>query len=250
MDDGGGALRASAARFLRYAHADPLVSWAGVDHWVLHHLPRLWSAPYQGLGSRDVLLGYALEVDAEFDGTSSLDRRAPPRPERAPALLLQRQARRRDDDEQPRGAQSVHGSRGRGMGGATAAGREDAAVGEEGAAEARGRALAAARRDLSPQARLLAAGRRVVPRPVGQPRRTTSSFRTRRGIAGISTTRISSSCGRRTPPAPRATASASGRSCGSRCGMRMFVDRTMSAPAGAPAPSTSTSSESALGPRG
>jgi len=72
-EDGGGALRASAARLLRYAHHDPLVRWAGIDHWVLQHLPNLWSAPYEGIGSRDVLLGYALEIESEFDGSSVID---------------------------------------------------------------------------------------------------------------------------------------------------------------------------------
>jgi asparagine synthase (glutamine-hydrolysing) len=64
----------SAARFMRYAHPDPLVNWGGVSHWALHHLPHMWSANYRGLADRDVLLGYGLEADATFDGTSALDR--------------------------------------------------------------------------------------------------------------------------------------------------------------------------------
>jgi asparagine synthase (glutamine-hydrolysing) len=74
LDDGGPGLQASAVRFLRYAHPDPLVRWAGTDHWVLHHLPSLWAAPYADLQGRDTLLQYALDADAEFDGDSSLDR--------------------------------------------------------------------------------------------------------------------------------------------------------------------------------
>src|SRR5205823_10267197 len=65
---------ASAARFVHYVHPDPLVNWAGVDRWALHYLPRLWSSPYRDIGGREGLLGYALDADEEFDGTSSLDR--------------------------------------------------------------------------------------------------------------------------------------------------------------------------------
>jgi asparagine synthase (glutamine-hydrolysing) len=74
MDRGGSTRRESAARFLRYVHPDPLVNWGGASNWALHHLPRLWSARYRDLGARPVLLAYALEADAEFDGTSALDR--------------------------------------------------------------------------------------------------------------------------------------------------------------------------------
>jgi asparagine synthase (glutamine-hydrolysing) len=74
MNSGGGTRRVSAARFLRYVHADPLVNWGGADHWALHHLPRLWSARYRDLTERPILLDYALQVEAEFDGSSALDR--------------------------------------------------------------------------------------------------------------------------------------------------------------------------------
>jgi asparagine synthase (glutamine-hydrolysing) len=74
MDGGGGGRRDSAARFLRYVDADPMVNWGGASNWALHHLPRLWAPRYRDLGERSVLLGYALDADADFDGTSSLDR--------------------------------------------------------------------------------------------------------------------------------------------------------------------------------
>jgi asparagine synthase (glutamine-hydrolysing) len=74
MDDGGATTRASVARSLRYLHTDPLVRWAAVDLWALHHLPRLFSARYRDLRSRDTLLGEATAVDADFDGADALDR--------------------------------------------------------------------------------------------------------------------------------------------------------------------------------
>lgn len=74
MHGGGDTHFASAARFLRYVHADPLVHWAGSDTWALHHAPRLWSARHRDLGAGAVVLAYALEAEAEFDGTSPLDR--------------------------------------------------------------------------------------------------------------------------------------------------------------------------------
>ena len=57
------------------------------------------------------------------------------------------------------------GSCGRRMGRPRACGRQDASVGEEGAAQTGGGTLAAPRCDLSAEARLLAPGRRVVPWP-------------------------------------------------------------------------------------
>jgi asparagine synthase (glutamine-hydrolysing) len=74
IDYGAAGLRASASRFLRYLHPDPLVRWSSVDHWSLHHLPRLWSPQYRELAGRDALIEYAQQVDADFDGTSELDR--------------------------------------------------------------------------------------------------------------------------------------------------------------------------------
>jgi asparagine synthase (glutamine-hydrolysing) len=74
MDGGGSTRYESAARFVRYTHPDPLVYWGHASRWILHHLPRLWSAEFRDLAHREVLLGYALEVDSEFDGRSSLDR--------------------------------------------------------------------------------------------------------------------------------------------------------------------------------
>jgi asparagine synthase (glutamine-hydrolysing) len=74
IDGGQTTRRASAARFLRYLHADPLVRWATIDRWVLHHVPRVFSARYQDLGSPTTLLGDAVAVDAEFDGHDALDR--------------------------------------------------------------------------------------------------------------------------------------------------------------------------------
>jgi asparagine synthase (glutamine-hydrolysing) len=74
IDGGDLTPRESAARFLRYVHPDPLVNWGGASHWALHHLPRLWSPHHRELADRSVLLGYAFEVDDEFDGRSALDR--------------------------------------------------------------------------------------------------------------------------------------------------------------------------------
>jgi len=73
--DGGRRTRLeSAVRFMRYVHPDPMVNWGGASNWALHHLPHLWSASYRGLADRNVLLEYALQADARFDGTSALDR--------------------------------------------------------------------------------------------------------------------------------------------------------------------------------
>ena len=40
----------------------------------MHHIPALWAPAHRGLADRDVLLGYALEAAADFDGESALDR--------------------------------------------------------------------------------------------------------------------------------------------------------------------------------
>jgi asparagine synthase (glutamine-hydrolysing) len=73
LDRGGTSTVASAARSLRYAHPDALVSWSSVDHWALHHSSRLWTAANLDAVGRETLLEYALETDAEFDGDSALD---------------------------------------------------------------------------------------------------------------------------------------------------------------------------------
>lgn len=74
MDDGRASRAATAVRFLRYVHRDPMVNWGGASNWALHHLPHLWSRQYRDAVFPDGLLGYALDVDAEFDGQSALDR--------------------------------------------------------------------------------------------------------------------------------------------------------------------------------
>jgi asparagine synthase (glutamine-hydrolysing) len=74
LDAGDRGWQASAARFLRYAQQDPLINWAGSTTWSLHHIPALWAPEHRGLADRDVLLGYALEAAADFDGDSALDR--------------------------------------------------------------------------------------------------------------------------------------------------------------------------------
>lgn len=73
-DEGGLTRRASAARFLRYVPADPLINWSASGTWAQHHLGPAWSAKFRDLQARDVLLGYAVEADEEFEGTSPLDR--------------------------------------------------------------------------------------------------------------------------------------------------------------------------------
>ena len=73
-DSGDLTLLAAGGRFVRYLHRDPLVNWSSVDHWYPSHLARLWRKPYDELCGADTLLSYALEADAEFDGTSPLDR--------------------------------------------------------------------------------------------------------------------------------------------------------------------------------
>jgi asparagine synthase (glutamine-hydrolysing) len=74
MDDGRRHWRASAARFLRYAHSDPLVNWGGATTWALHHLPALWAPSQRALADPLVLLGHALAAARDFDGSSPLDR--------------------------------------------------------------------------------------------------------------------------------------------------------------------------------
>jgi asparagine synthase (glutamine-hydrolysing) len=73
-DSGELTLLASAGRFVRYLHRDPLVNWSSVDHWYPIHLARIWRRPYDELCGADTLLSYAFEADATFDGTSPLDR--------------------------------------------------------------------------------------------------------------------------------------------------------------------------------
>jgi asparagine synthase (glutamine-hydrolysing) len=73
-DAGGHGWQDAAARFLRYAAADPLVRFGGSATWALHHLPALWAPAHRGLADPDLLLAYALECERDFDGTSALDR--------------------------------------------------------------------------------------------------------------------------------------------------------------------------------
>jgi asparagine synthase (glutamine-hydrolysing) len=74
LEKGGDTRHASAVRFLRYAHADPIVNWGAADHWSAHYLARLWSPRYRGVDERSGLLGYAMAAEQEFDGASPLDR--------------------------------------------------------------------------------------------------------------------------------------------------------------------------------
>jgi asparagine synthase (glutamine-hydrolysing) len=74
LADSGNTRLASAARCLRYAHPDPVKTWAGAERWDLARSARLWSSSHQDLATRDNLIGYALEVDSEFDGDSPVDR--------------------------------------------------------------------------------------------------------------------------------------------------------------------------------
>jgi len=74
MDSGADSFHASATRFLRYVHGDPVVNWSSADLWSLHHLKAVWSARYRDLPSQATLLGYAIESDAEFAGESTIDR--------------------------------------------------------------------------------------------------------------------------------------------------------------------------------
>ncbi len=74
IDGGARTRRQSAARFLRYMHPDPFVNWSSVDYWTPHHLSRMWSARHRDLQEGADLLTYASQADAEFDGTSALDR--------------------------------------------------------------------------------------------------------------------------------------------------------------------------------
>lgn len=73
LDSGSGRALASAARFLRYAHPDPLIALAPVTSWSLHHLSAIFADARNGPADRDALLAYALRVRAEFDGESALD---------------------------------------------------------------------------------------------------------------------------------------------------------------------------------
>jgi asparagine synthase (glutamine-hydrolysing) len=74
LDSGQTRPLAKAARFLRYAHSDPLIAMAPVTAWSLHHLHAVFPDGRHGLADRDALLGYALRVRGEFDGESDLDR--------------------------------------------------------------------------------------------------------------------------------------------------------------------------------
>jgi asparagine synthase (glutamine-hydrolysing) len=74
MDAGRAGGLGPAARLTRYAHPDPLVNWGGASNWTLRHLRQLLNADHQELASRPVLLEYALQVDADFDGVSAVDR--------------------------------------------------------------------------------------------------------------------------------------------------------------------------------
>ncbi|HOW71760.1 MAG TPA: asparagine synthase (glutamine-hydrolyzing) [Phycisphaerae bacterium] len=65
---------AMAARFLRYAHSDPLVAWGGVSSWALHHLGRIWAGAAGPLATRENLLAYTEEVMKGYDGDNALDR--------------------------------------------------------------------------------------------------------------------------------------------------------------------------------
>jgi len=65
---------ASAVRFMRYAHSDPMIARAGVTGWTLHHLDKIWARDSERLTSRDNLQAYPLGVMKEYDGDSSLDR--------------------------------------------------------------------------------------------------------------------------------------------------------------------------------
>jgi asparagine synthase (glutamine-hydrolysing) len=74
MDDGRDTRRASAGRFLRYLHSDPLVNWGAAAQWAQHHIRHLWSPRFRDLGARADLIEYAREVETQFDGDSPLDR--------------------------------------------------------------------------------------------------------------------------------------------------------------------------------
>ena len=71
--------------------------------------------------------------------------RAVPRPECASAVLLQREGRCRDDDEQPGSTKSFSRSRSRGMGGEHSGGGKDAALEQESTAQTGRLAMAAAK---------------------------------------------------------------------------------------------------------
>jgi asparagine synthase (glutamine-hydrolysing) len=73
LDSGRQRLTSSAARFLRYAHSDPMISLAPVTSWALHHLDHLWASDARRLTDRGVLLDNALDVIREFDGENPLD---------------------------------------------------------------------------------------------------------------------------------------------------------------------------------
>lgn len=73
IDSGSASRLASAARFLRYAHRDPLVSHGSTQSFALHHLERLWSPRLRGLADRELLLAPALAAAEGFDGEHPLD---------------------------------------------------------------------------------------------------------------------------------------------------------------------------------
>lgn len=73
-DSGRGHPLASAARFARYVHADPLISLSPVTAWSLHHLQAIFPREHIELANPAVLLEHALKVRGEFDGQSDLDR--------------------------------------------------------------------------------------------------------------------------------------------------------------------------------
>ncbi len=76
LDSGSRGKVASAARFLHYVHPDPLVSFAGVNNFWMHHLDGIWpdDATRRRLADREVLIDYARQVWSEFDGHDPLDR--------------------------------------------------------------------------------------------------------------------------------------------------------------------------------
>ena len=88
IDDGGGSRRAAGSRFLRYMHPDPLINWAGVDRWALHHLPALWSRRYQDLAGREGLLEVPARGRGGLRRHVSAGSRTPPRPKHAVAVQL------------------------------------------------------------------------------------------------------------------------------------------------------------------
>jgi asparagine synthase (glutamine-hydrolysing) len=74
LDSGKRSALASSARFMRYAHEDPLIACAPVTSWALHHFDKIWAPGRGHLGDREILLGYSNSVLRDFDGESTLDR--------------------------------------------------------------------------------------------------------------------------------------------------------------------------------